>query len=84
MLLDISAMAPKGLKKLEELLNAKKEVIDKWGDKQELVDNATQLQAAKKLVDLAMPQNREEEQQGSLVGAVIQIVNNDASETVHS
>ena len=73
MLLDISKMAPKGLKKLEELLEAKKEVIDKFGDRQELNDPKVQLGAAKALVELAMPDGVSAHQP-SLINTVIQIV----------
>lgn len=74
MLLDITKMAPKGLKKLEKLLNAKKEVVDKYGEIRKLDDPKTQLGAAKTLVDLGMPEGGANAAP-SLVGAVIQIVN---------
>jgi hypothetical protein len=74
MLLDISAMAPKGLKKLEKLLNAKKEIIDKFGDVRKLDDPKTQLGAAKILVGLGMPEESASTQP-SLIGAVIQVIN---------
>jgi len=76
MLLDISVMAPKGLKKLEKLLSAKKEVLDKFGDVRKLDDPKTQLGAAKVLVDLGMPDGGTTSQP-SLVGAVIQIISNE-------
>ena len=74
MLLDITRMAPKGLKKLEKLLEAKKEVIDKFGDVRKLDDPKTQLGAAKELVGLGMPDGGVAKAP-SLVGAVIQIIN---------
>ena len=74
MLLNISTLAPKGLKKLEELLEAKKEVLDKHGDIIELKDNQVQLKSATKLVDLGMPDEKTKGHQ-SLIGAVITIIN---------
>jgi len=74
MLLNISSMAPKGLKKLEELLEAKKQTLDKHGDVHEFRDNQVQLKAATKLVDLGMPDEKVKGQQ-SLIGAVITITN---------
>ena len=73
MLLNIATMAPKGLKKLEELLEAKREVIDKFGDIRKLEDNQVQLKAASKLVDLGMPDEKTKGHQ-SLIGAVISII----------
>ena len=74
MLINLSSMAPKGLKKLEELLEAKKEVLDhKTGEILELRDNQVQFQAAKTLATMVQAETKD--QGPSLVGMVIQIKN---------
>lgn len=74
MLINLSSMAPKGLKKLEELMEAKKEVLDhKTGEILQLRDNQVQFQAAKTLA--TMVQSEVKDQSPSLVGMVIQIKN---------
>ena len=73
MLLDITVMAPKGLKKLEDLLDAKDVMVDKFGDEHTKPDNSTQLGAAKELVKLAMPAGSKGNNL-SLVNSVITLV----------
>lgn len=77
MLLDLTGMAPKGMAKLEELLEAKDPVYFQGREVGEKPNHSAQFQAAKMLVEMAEP---DKGQKGtSLVGLVLNF-NNDNRE----